>query len=72
MRKLRVPPSVPRYTPADASSTPDPLLAAVVADLTRRLGPICAQMDAGEFERLVLRIARWQRRWAVRDEWRRS
>jgi hypothetical protein len=39
----------------------------MVADLTRRLRPVCADLEDGAFERLVLQIAHLKLRWAARE-----
>ena len=71
MFDLHVPPPPPRpYAPPvvqGAAPGADPRLAAVVADLTRRLRPVCADLEDGAFERLVLQIAHVKLRWAERE-----
>jgi len=71
MFDLHVPPTPPRpYAPPAAQSAApaaDPRLAAMVADLTRRLRPVCADLEDGAFERLVLQIAHLKLRWAARE-----
>jgi hypothetical protein len=71
MSNLHAPPPVaPVYAPAVAQRAPgaaDPRLAAAVSDLTRRLRPVCAHLEDGAFERLVLQIAHVKLRWAERE-----
>jgi hypothetical protein len=56
--------------PAEAPARPpaDPRLALVVAELRRRLRPVCRDWADPEFEALVHRIARTKLRWADRAE----
>ena len=64
------PTSPPPYAPPvveSAAPGADPCLAAMVADLTRRLRPVCADLEDGAFERLVLQIAHVKIRWAERE-----
>jgi hypothetical protein len=71
MFDLHVYPTSPRsYAPPvveSAAPGADPRLAAMVADLTRRLRPVCADLEDGAFERLVLQIAHVKLRWAARE-----
>jgi hypothetical protein len=71
MVDLYLPPPPPRsYAPPvvqSAAPGADPHLVAAVADLTRRLRPVCADLEDGAFERLVLQIAHLKLRWAARE-----
>ena len=59
---------IPTYVePSVASGPEDPALAAIRASVARRLAVVCAALPAEEMTALVERIARFQRRWEIRE-----
>ena len=62
---LSGPAPAPRTAPP--GQDPDAALAPLLADVAVRLRPACAHFAPGEFDRLVLDIARTKRRWADQD-----
>lgn len=59
---------IPTYVePSFASGPEDPALAAIRANVAARLATVCAALPADERAALVDRIARFQRRWEVRE-----
>ena len=50
--------------PVNGTAPDDPRIALLVADLVRRLRPVCRDWDDAEFEALVHRIAQMKVRWA--------
>ena len=55
------------FVATDPSADPDPALAPLLTNIAARLRPACAHLGAGEFDRLVLGIARTKRRWADQE-----
>lgn len=53
--------------PMVARAEQDAALAPLLASIAARLRPACAHLGPGEFDGLVLGIARTKQRWAARD-----
>ena len=53
-------------SPGSDGAGADPRLATLAAALAARLGAVCRDWDAGEFQAVVERIARTKLRWADR------
>ena len=51
----------------DARLEPEVRLARLTADVAARLGPVCSDLPAAEFDALVRDIARMKLRWATAD-----
>lgn len=58
----------PAYSePTPAGAYDDPMLPAIRASVAPRLAHVCEHLAADDFERLVDQIARFQRRWEIRE-----
>ncbi|HEX8849957.1 MAG TPA: hypothetical protein VF761_10540 [Gemmatimonadaceae bacterium] len=59
---------IPTYVePSFAAGPDDPALAAIRASVAARLATVCAALPAEERAALVDSIARFQRRWEIRE-----
>lgn len=58
----------PTYSgPTSVGANDDPMLPVIRASIAPRLARVCENLTADDFERLVDQVARFQRRWEIRE-----